>query len=236
MSSPTADPADRFSSAKPAGLTADIIARRQRLQAQWRRHSSLIHDLRRVLPGLALLLLGFLAVWAIGGTVAGRLAAQRQSGNLTIRMLKPNFQGRDENGKPYRLSADSAVRDDVDSARVTLDAPVFSLGSAQQGQTYLHAQHGVYREDSRVLDITGQVHLQDDSGMHFVTEHAVIDLKTNNVDGDTHIEGSGPLGRIAASSYAVRNAGEQIFFAGHVKARIEHSGAPSGAQPAPANR
>ena len=187
MSSPTADATDRFNAAVPPGLTPEGIQRRQRLYAEWRRHSALIHIARRLFPALAMVLLAFLAVWAIAGTLVARLSATHQNGDLTIRLLKPNFQGRDENGKPYLLSADSAVRDDADAARVTLAAPVFTLGDAQQDQTHLRALRGVYHENTRVLDLRGQVHLDDSSGMHFVTEHALVDLQKNNVDGDQPI-------------------------------------------------
>jgi lipopolysaccharide export system protein LptC len=236
MSSPTAEPGGRFHAAAPPGLDAEAIQRRQRLQSQWRRHSFLIHSLRRILPAAGICLMLALLAWGAASTLFWRLGAAHPSANLAIRMLRPNFQGRDEKGKPYLLSADSAVRDDVDSSRVTLEAPVFTLGSPEQGETHVRALHGIYREDTRVLNLTGQVHLDDSAGNHFVTEHAVVDMQKNSVDGELHIEGQGPLGRIAASSYAVRDGGAHVFFTGQVKARIEQRGAAVGAKPAPAKR
>ncbi|MDB5461563.1 MAG: hypothetical protein JWO72_3304 [Caulobacteraceae bacterium] len=236
MSSPTADPAARFHAAVPPGLDPEAIQRRQHLRNQWRRHSFLIHSLRRILPAVGISLMLVLLVWGAASTLFWRLGAAHPSADMPIRMLRPNFQGRDEKGKPYLLSADSAVRDDVDSARVTLEAPVFTLGSPEQGETHVRALHGIYREDTRILNLTGQVHLDDSTGNRFVTEHAVVDLQKNNVDGELHIEGQGPLGRIAASSYAVRDGGAHVFFTGQVKARIEQHGAAGGAKPASAKR
>jgi lipopolysaccharide export system protein LptC len=233
MSSPTADPASRFHAAVPPSLTVEDIQRRRRLLEQWRRHSNLIHTLRRLLPMLCVIMLLALGGWAVVSTLFWRLGAASQSGNLVIRMLKPNFQGRDEKGQPYLLSADSAVRDDKDAALITMEAPVFTLGSAAE-QTHVRAKHGVYREDTRILNLTGDVHLDDGEGYHFVTEHAVIDTQKNNVDGELHIDGHGPLGRIAASSYAVRDGGAHVYFTGQVKARIDNHRAPGGVQPAPA--
>jgi lipopolysaccharide export system protein LptC len=233
MSSPTADPA-RAGAAAPPGLGAEDIQRRRRLMDKWRRHSALIHGLRRLLPAICIASLLVLAGWATANALFWRLGVQAQGGNLVIRMLKPNFQGRDEKGQPYNLTADSALRDDSDAARIALEAPIFTLGAGPDA-TVVHARHGVYREDTRILNLTGDVHLDDAQGYHFVTEHALIDTMKNNVDGDHDIEGHGPLGRIAASSYAIRGGGAHVYFTGQVKARIEHH--PPVADPsAPAQR
>jgi lipopolysaccharide export system protein LptC len=236
MSSPTADPAPRFHTAGPPGLAAKDIQRRRRLLAQWQRHSSLIHALRKVLPLLCILMLLAMGGWALMNTLFWRLGAAAQSGALVVRMLKPNFQGRDEKGEPYRMSAASAVRDDKDTALITMEWPVFTLGSDPTDQTHVRAKHGVYREDTRILNLTGDVHLDDATGYHFVTEHALVDTQTNNVDGEQHIDGFGPLGRIAASSYAVRDGGARVYFTGQVKTRVYNNRTTAGAGSAAAKR
>jgi lipopolysaccharide export system protein LptC len=217
----------------PPGLAAEDIQRRRLLLERWRRHSALIHVLRRALPLTGVILLLLIGGWAAVNTLFWRLGAAAHKGDMAIRMLKPNFQGRDDKGQPYLLSAASALRDDGDSARVSLEDPVFTLGSAATGQTHVRAKHGVYREDTRILNLTGDVHLDDANGYHFVTEHAVIDTQKNNVDGELHVDGRGPLGQIAASSYAVRDGGAHVYFTGQVKARIEHHRASAAAKPGP---
>ncbi len=233
MSSPTADRPARFQTAVLPGLAAADIARRNRLVQKWRQHSSRIHLLRRVLPGLCIAMLLGQGGWALFNTLFSRQGAADRSSVVEIRMLKPAFQGRDEKGQPYNVTAESAVRDDVDPARLTLEAPVFTLGSGEE-QTHVRARHGVYRDDTRILNLTGDVHLEGGGGYHFVTEHAVVDAQKNNVDGETHIDGHGPLGQIAASSYAVRDGGAHVFFTGQVKVHIENHQATGRAQPAPA--
>jgi lipopolysaccharide export system protein LptC len=232
MSSPTAEPVQM--SAVARGLAAEDIQRRQRLMKRWRRHSIFIRTLRRLLPAICVLSLLVLAGWATANALFWRLGVQTQASNLVIRMLKPNFQGRDLKGQPYNLTADSALRDDADAARIVLEAPIFTLGSSQ-ASTVVHARHGIYREDNRLLDLTGHVLLDDAQGYHFVTEHALIDTIQNNVDGDKPVEGHGPLGQIAASSYAIRSGGAHVYFTGHVKARIEHH-KPVAEAAAPAQR
>ena len=228
MSSPTADRATRFADAVPAGLAAEDIRRRRAVHDKWRRHSTLIMALRRVLPGLCVLVILGMIGWAAVNTLVRGLGAIGAGSGISIRMLKPHFQGRDDKGQPYILSADVAVRDDNDLAKITLEGPVFTLG-ASGVQTNVRARHGVYHEDTRILDLTGDVNLDDSQGYHFVTEHALIDTSKNNVDGDLQIDGHGPLGQIAASSYAVRDSGAHVFFVGRVKTRIENHSAPAAA-------
>jgi lipopolysaccharide export system protein LptC len=234
MSSPTADPRPHFAGALPVGLQIHDIERRQRALAKWRRHSQWIRLLRRLLPAASIGLLVVLIGWVGANALFWKLTGSDQGGRLSIRMLRPQFQGRDGNNRPYQLSADSAVRDDVDTQKITMEGPVFVLGSGPQDQTHIQAQHGVYREDTKILILTHAVKLRDAHGNRFNSENAVIDTQKNNVDGDTAVDGDGPLGQIAASSYAVRDGGARVIFTGHVKARIQKGGAAARPAPTPA--
>jgi lipopolysaccharide export system protein LptC len=227
MSSHTADlPGDL------PGLAAEDIDRRRRLLQQWRRHSALIAILRRLLPALCLAIIVALGAWSAMSTLLWRTDTKVRS-NANIRMLNPSFQGRTEAGRPFLITAASAVRDNADSSKVTLDRPVLNLGIGTPEWTKVAATNGVYREDTRMLDLRGHVTLDDHKGNHLATEHAVVDTTKNNVDGDTHISGHGPLGSIEASSYSLRDGGAYLLFQGRVKSVIEqHPQSTGPARPA----
>lgn len=216
MSSPTAD----LGRPLPGTAEADI-QRRRRLLNQWKRRSALVHLMRKVLPAACLGMLAVLGAWTAMNTL-GRGFGAKIGGGFSIRMLHPQFQGRNDAGKPFVLVADSALRDEGDAGRTDLDKPVFTLGPGGQDKTVVRSKTGVYHEDTRMLDLHGDVHMDDAKGNHFITEHALIDTQKDDVTGETHIDGYGPLGRIASSSYAVRNGGAYMRFEGRVKSRIEH--------------
>jgi lipopolysaccharide export system protein LptC len=220
MSSPTADQA--FGSQALAG--ADLQRRLRNLK-RWRRHSALIHVLRRALPTMIVLFLLILLGWAGFNTLALRLNGAGQTSGMSIRMVNPKFFGRDNAGKPFTLSAAAAVRDDNQFQRIYLDAPGVILGDGPADQTRLTAKKGVYREDTRILVLDGDVHVLDANRNEFVSQHALVDTLTKDVDGDSHIDGHGPLGRIASSSYAVRDGGAHVYFRGQVKAHLEQHAA-----------
>jgi hypothetical protein len=232
MSSPTAD---LSLGALRDGADNDI-ERRRRLLAQWRRHSALIHVLRRLLPALCLAIVAVIGAWAAVNALVLSNEGGRVRGGPDIRMLNPDFQGRDDAGKPFLVRAASATRANGDMAKVTLEHPVFTLG-APADRTVVRAERGVYREDTRMLDLHGAVTLDDTKGNHLVTEHALVDTAKSEVRGETRIVGGGPLGRIDASSYAILNDGTVAHFVGRVKSRIEHRssivGQPAAKPPAP---
>lgn len=217
MSSPTADGAGF------AGLAREDILRRRRQMGRWKRRSAVVRTLRVVLPALCVAIVAAIAGLAGINTFLLRTASH-QPAQPQIRMLKPHFQGRNDSGQPFLITADSAVRDDVDASRVELDRPVFMQGSSPADQTRVSSDHGVYREDTHMLDLEGDVTLDSANGYHFVSAHALVDTEKNNVDGDRPVTGHGPLGQLAASAYAVRNGGAYLYFNGHVRTRIEHGG------------
>ena len=223
MSSPTADPA-----LGPEAFGAGDVQRRLDHLERWRRHSALVRFLRRALPALIGVMLIALLAWAGYSTFVLQANLPQQPAGMSIRVVNAKFFGRDQTGKPFSLSAAGAVRDDNMLQRIYLDRPAVVLGATPADQTHVTAKKGVYREDTQILLLDGDVRMIDPDGNQFLSQHALVDTLTRDVDGDAHIDGHGPLGRIAASSYAVRGGGAHVFFRGQVKAHIEqHGPAPS---------
>jgi lipopolysaccharide export system protein LptC len=227
MSSPTADLGRDL-----PGLAAQDIQRRRRLRNRWKRRSALILLMRVLLPALCLAVLAVLGTWTAMNTFL-RGSGTRNGNGEAIRMVHPQFQGRTDAGKPFVLDAASAVRGDKDSSLVSLDRPVLVLGAGPLDRTVVRAEDGVYHEDTRMLDLTGDVLLDDAKGNHFDTQHALVDTHKDDVTGQNSIAGNGPLGRIAGSAYALHDSGAYIRIEGRVKSRIEQHGtgaAPGAAQ------
>jgi lipopolysaccharide export system protein LptC len=52
------------------------------------------------------------------------------------------------------------------------------------------------------------------SGFDHITPEAVVDTRTGIVTGTKGVQGSGPLGTVTASSYAIYEQGERVVFSG----------------------
>ena len=221
MSSPTAEHVYR-----PPMLDGEALHRRLGELARWRRHSAFIRALRAALPLAIGLLMLVLTGWAVVNTLGLRNNAARPSG-MAIRMVNPKFFGRDGAGRPFVLSAASAVRDNSQFQLIYLDQPAVVLGAQPTNQTRVNAKKGVYREDTRILVLDGDVHLRDSQGYDFISPHAVVDTLTNDVDGQAHVDGQGPFGRISSSAYSARHNGAEIYFTGRVSAHIVQHSTPA---------
>jgi lipopolysaccharide export system protein LptC len=192
----------------------------------WRRRSRLIKRLRWGLPLAMAALLALLLGWAAFNTLIQPMGFGTAPNSATsIRMINPRFYGRDHGGKAFSVAAAFAVRDNNQFQRIYVEKPMLVLGALPGPATQVSADKGVYREDTRMLTLDGNVHVHDSQGNDFLTSHAVIDTKTDDIEGPVPVAGHGPLGRIASASYAVHNGGAQILFSGKVVARIEQSGA-----------
>ncbi len=139
-----------------------------------------------------------------------------------IHMTNPKFYGRDEKGRSFQLLAKDAVRDLKDANLVTLSAPGMMLDTGGPQPVRVQGGHGVYREDTKMLQLADGVAMQDGRGSQFHSAAATVDTRAGVVRGEKNVTGQGPLGQIAASSYAVENGGDRILFTGGVHAHIDN--------------
>lgn len=186
---------------------------------RWRRRSRLIRTLRVVLPAIIVLI--FLG---LAGSVAwSTLNAQPRTataGDEPIRLVNPRFVGRDEKGRAFVLTAESAIRDRLDYQRVILTKPALVLDENGPDQLRINAADGVFHEQSNKLELSGGVHMED-ADSSFDTAASLFDTKTGEVVGSGPIQGAGGLGEIRAESYGVYGKGDTMVFKGGVRTRIE---------------
>jgi lipopolysaccharide export system protein LptC len=205
-----------------APLLADErrAARRERGFARWRERSQMIRRMRVVLPAVIGAVLVVLFGWvSIGGLIA-RMGEPGTGGQALIHMTNARFYGQDSSGHPYILSAAEASRDDIDLKLVTLKLPALVLDAGNDKTNRLSADHGVYREDSRVIRLDGHVTLRDAQGNIFRTEEAIAHTAQGEVDGPKPVTGTGPSGVIDAQGFTIYDKGARVVFRGEVHSRL----------------
>lgn len=220
ISSPTAEPA-ALSEPDPSGVepVPPGSDRRAAEMERWRRRSKRILFYRRALPWAMLSI-----VLAVGGWVALRavLSARQDVAAATnaIHMTNPKFYGRDQRGRSFQLSAKDAVRDANNTSLITLSQPGMQLDTGGKQPIQVDGGSGLYREDAKTLQLDHGVRLQDGRGSDFRSQQAMVDTREGVVRGEKAVSGSGPLGQIAASSYAVYDSGARVVFNGDVRVHI----------------
>ena len=201
----------------PIDATADA----ERLHAamdKWRRRSHLIRFFRIALPAIMAVMTLALLGWV--GVQALRQAPSEQGSDVSVRMVNPRFRGRDENGRAFMLAAREAARDSRNFQRVLLTDPALTLDTGGETPMRVRARRGVYNERTLEMVLEDTVHMEDPSGWVFDTQRAMIDTGKGVITGDLPVQGAGPRGRIAASSYVIYNEGDRIVLRGKVRSTL----------------
>jgi len=168
-----------------------------------------------LLPVAAVALLSSIALWpefereaAAGRAAYRRLVTSLEGG----RMVDAHYSGVDEKGRPYTLTASTAVQ--VTPERVNLDNPKGDVLTDTKSWLMLTATNGVYIQHAGLLDLSGDVTLYRDDGITLRSATASVDLKTGAALGSDTVSAEGPFGTLDATGYALVDKGAVIQFTG----------------------
>ena len=199
------EPADTRDQADEARIAATARAFRAR--------SRRVQLLRRILPVAILVLAGGTISWIVLRSVLSDV--ERKAGTTReVTLENSRFLGQDAQGRSFVVGFERAVRD-ADTGRFRLIGPALRLNLGGRKVTTLTADGGVYDEAAHTVTIGPNVRISDGgSGFTLVTPEAVVDTGTGIVTGSKGVQGSGPLGTVSASSYAIYEQGERVVFSG----------------------
>jgi lipopolysaccharide export system protein LptC len=169
-----------------------------------------------------MIMLGVIAT--LGGLVVMHAIRRQQATRLDvtapIRMVNPHFFGRDTQNRPYTLSAREASRDPASFQRVLLAGPLIVLDTGAARPARLTADKGVYKEDTRILVLTGHVRGVDAKEVQFASDEAVVDTRTGRVSGPRAVANNPLEGAIQSKSFEVEDKGDRMIMRGGVHARL----------------
>jgi lipopolysaccharide export system protein LptC len=179
---------------------------------------------KRILPLAAVALLAAIALWpelesaADRGRVAFKRVTEVRPDALSV--VRPRFQGVDEQNRPYTVTADTAVQAGNENV-VQLQAPRADLQLTDGGWLYMEAREGRYDRPRNHLDLAGRVTIHHDDGTQVVTDRAAIDVTGGHAAGDTPVAAQGPFGTLTAEGFRLRDRGQVVVFTGKSRAVLE---------------
>ncbi len=199
------EPADTRAAEDEARVAATAEAFRVR--------SRRVQLMRRLLPVLIVILAGGTVSWIVLRSVMSDV--ERKAGtSREVTLENSRFLGQDAEGRSFVVGFERAVRDGQ-TGRYRLVGPALRLNLGGRKVTTLTADGGTYDEAARTVTIGPNVRISDGgSGFTLVTPEAVVDTRTGIVTGAKGVQGSGPLGTVTASSYAIYEQGERVVFSG----------------------
>ena len=190
-------------------------------------YSLFVGTMKLVLPALAVAMILLVVVWpqVVPDESSFRIGiadlAPEQVDNL--QMVNARYQGRDEQGRPFTVLADTATQKSSGANEVKLERPQADITLEDGAWLTLGAKDGTYWRDSEKLHLVGNVNLFHDNGFEMHTKEADVDLKAGQASSNTDVEGHGPAGTLQAQGFRLLNKGERIIFTGKSQLTIYES-------------
>jgi lipopolysaccharide export system protein LptC len=208
---------------RPFGPSSSL---QRRTRATWPIHhySRFVAWMKLALPAAAVALLVLVAAWPRIQSAVERLQKLPRidlSQAHDLRMVNLHYSGTDRHDRPFPITADAArQRPEVDDL-VELEGPKADMTTQSDTWLALTAYSGLYRPQSQLLDLFGNVELFQDKGNEFKTDSAHIDMSKGAAEGNDPIEGHGSFGTIEAEGFRIENQGDVIVFTGKARLLLE---------------
>lgn len=175
----------------------------------------------------ALLLFGALVVYPMTEKQSGaRLSfvsdeatkiPQDGEGASAPSMAKPIYEGVDKNGHQYRITGGKATQITKDMIELSdVEAMLDNDGSFIS----VTADKAQYKQEEKIVELLGNVNVLHGKGYNFVTPAATVHTDTMDVTGNQEISGEGPMGKLLASGFEIRNNGQDIRFGGTSRVNV----------------
>jgi lipopolysaccharide export system protein LptC len=190
------------------------------------RRRFLVRCVKRLLPLGALLLLSLVILWPElsrhnPARVSYRLATGSMDAADQGSMTKAHYEGIDQTGRPYTMTADQAVQTDADTVMLTKPAGDMTMKSGSW--LMVQSLDGIYHARAQHLDLSNHVVLYRDDGTTVRTSKANVDLKAGTASGHEVVNADGPFGTLDAHGFAITNRGTLLHFNGPAKLVLDGS-------------
>ena len=114
-----------------------------------------------------------------------------------VHVDKAMYRGEDNEGRPFQLTAGSAVQPSATSRELEMTDLIARL-QLTDGPAELVAPGGVYNFDTSQVAVPGPVNFSAADGYRMITQNVAIDLKTRRIAGAGGVSGLVPAGTFAA--------------------------------------
>lgn len=194
---------------------------RMRGYGQAVRHSSRIRFLRRVLPVLALIILGlagfiaWLDPFRIVRDFPLDLMKLSIQGNKLV-MDAPKLSGFTKDGRGYNITATAAAQDLTKTNIVELEGIKANFALTNDGMTELVAAKGLYDAKGDVVRLTEGIVIRSTAGYEGKLQDAMIEVKRGHVVTENPVDITFNNGSIRADRMEVFDNGARAIFEGGV--------------------
>lgn len=136
-----------------------------------------------------------------------------------LRVENATYRGEDGEGRPFSVSAGSAVQRSAQVPVVEMDKLVATI-QMSDGPASLTAPQGAYNFDNEQMAVTGPVTFSAADGYSMLTNHVAIDLKSRRVTGSGGVSGAIPAGTFTADRIIADLGERTVTLDGNARLRM----------------
>ncbi len=211
---------------------AGDFARRHRLAAGGAGWSGFVLTAKYLLPLAALLMMGVVMVRLQQNPLADQLThlpGEEKTTPGQSELLGARYEGVDETGRPFTLTADKAFRvmdentatsnslSGLDGETVDLTRPRAEMKLGGDNSFAITATEGRYEQESATLNLSGGVTVDDGRGNELFIDNLDVDLNGAALVADTPVRGAGPAGTVDAEGLRLEDGGNTVIFTGRTR-------------------
>src|SRR5688572_15344599 len=194
------------------------------LRRKGRRGAS-VRLLKIALPLVVFVSLGYVGYWWLQsrGTIVDASLIQNvpdDAGKAEVTVQDVKYDGKDDKGRPFSITADSASHVDGDDRHISLKKPLADIVMSGGAYVALMANDGLLDRDADIITLNGDVTLFHDNGLSFQTDSATINLKEKTAQGSDVVEGQNGDGELVSQGFRVLDDGDTIEFTGKAYMKI----------------
>jgi lipopolysaccharide export system protein LptC len=211
---------------------SDLALQERSARQIWARpngkHDRLMKLLRIGLPILIaalVLFLVFAPITSPNGDVSFMLAKDNVAmSRERLRVTAATYRGEDSKGRPFQITAGSAVQKSSQDPVVKLndlDARI----QMEEGQATLSANAGRYDMDKEVVQVDGPLTFQTADGYRVEANDVAVGLKSRKLASGGAVQGQLPLGTFSAGSIRADLEQRTVTLEGRARLHIVQGGA-----------
>lgn len=137
-----------------------------------------------------------------------------------MRVEAARYQGRDDKGQPFEVSATQAIQQSSDEPIVNIRGMLARMGLAK-GPTEIRAGQGRYNLDQQSVTVVGPVRVSGPEGEQLLTRDVDIDLKSRTVASRGPAVARMPVGQFQAGRIQADLGEKTVTARGGVRGRVE---------------
>jgi lipopolysaccharide export system protein LptC len=189
-------------------------------------HDHLMRFLKIALPTLIGLLLAYLATAPLTRSQEISFLLDKNKVEVAgerMRVQTAQYRGQDDEGRPFTLSADSAVQ-------ASSHDPLVHVGGVradielEDGKAAIAADKGNYNLETEQVGVDGQILVTGPENYRMTTGDVTVDLNSRTLRSRGAVEGTMPLGRFTAGSLRADLGTRTVTLEGRARLHIVQGG------------